>query len=94
MDLSRHGREDYTLEITTDPVTAPTDWEASFDGGRTWHTAVEDDDGFSAWLVAGRQAPDTVGDPGVELGTDSEPVVRLIDDPEVIIRDAPFITIT
>lgn len=90
MNLNPHGREYYEVGITTDPTTAPTDWEASFDSGDTWVAAI-DVGGHAAWLVEGAAAPAPAA--GVVLTVGVQPLVRLTDNPEVIVRSAPRIYI-
>ena len=87
MNLDRHGREYYKLTITTDPATTPTEWEASFDGGSTWVGAT-DVDGDASWLVEGPDAPPPVVGKVLAPGP-VHPRVRLIEDPEVIVRRPP-----
>lgn len=90
MRLDRHGREYYKPGVTTDPAVDPTDWEASFDGGETWVAAI-DDGGQAAWLVAG---PDAAAGTAVAVITRSvTPKVRLLDNPEIVVRDAPGISL-
>lgn len=91
MILSQHAREFYTLAIVTDPpVTA---WEASFDGGRTWH-AGQAVGGDTRWLLRGPAVPDDPGRPAVPVTRSVQPLVRGIDEPEVLIRVAPYIILT
>lgn len=94
MKLDPAGCEWYKLEITTDPATIPTDWEASIDGGTTYETAV-DVGGDPAWLTAG---PDYVPGPTptfVVTASRTHVKVRLIDNPETVIRSsAPAINLT
>lgn len=52
MNLSRHARETYAVEVTLDPVAAG-EWEASFDAGTTWLSGSDLGDGSTGWLVAG-----------------------------------------
>lgn len=89
MILSPQGREYYALTITTTPATQPTDWAASFDHGATWVTATAVD-GNSAWLVAGASADPTGA---VVVRTKTSPLVRLLDNPEIVVRSAPTIEI-
>lgn len=92
MNISRHGREHYDINITTTPpITA---WEASFDQGATWVTGTAltgEDVGWFRWLIAGPDA-----DPGtaivLPLGS-CTPLGRGIDTPEIVVRDLPRITI-
>lgn len=91
MELSRFAREFYGLEVTTTPATTATDWSASFDGGKTWTPAI-DVDGHSGWLVAGRQADPTGA--AARLSSGVTPLVRLIANPEIVVRSAPPITVT
>ena len=81
MILSAQGREYYQLSITTDPVTATTDWEASFDGGKTWVA------------VAGPNAP-AATPAGQTVPASMNPLVRLAAAPELIVRGAPRISLT
>lgn len=93
MKIDSAACEYYKLAIDTTPATAPTDWEASIDDGTTYVAATEVDD-KSAWLVAG---PDYEGGstPDFVTANSSESVkVRLIDNPETVIRPAPRITTT
>jgi hypothetical protein len=90
MKLTRIGREYLTVAISTEPEV--TGWEASFDGGTTW-TAGEQVGGDWRWLVAG---PDVVQDPVVGQVVVSETttvVLRAIDNPEVLIRKGPRVSI-
>lgn len=84
MKLSSYGREYYELTITTSPATIPTDWEASFDGGATWITALNVS-GNSAWLVRGTNAP--AGAAVAIITASLNPKVRLTLSPEIIVRD-------
>lgn len=94
MRLHVEAAEYYRLTITTDPSTPAADWQASFDGAATWHDAEVVSD-TSAWLVAG---PSFVGSgpsnpDAIVLTGSSRPLIRLLDDPETVIRSAPSITI-
>lgn len=96
MNLRPEAREFYVIEIPTDPQL--TVWEASFDNEATWvdGEAVPATDNWFRWLVSG---PDF--DPTGQVVADSEeltlgstvPIVRASDDPEVIYRKAPKITV-
>lgn len=90
MKLSRYGRENLKMTITTDPPL--TDWEASFDGGVTWVAGTPEDD-QTWWLLAG---PDVEQETAVAvLSRGSHPVmVRAIDDPEIIVRSATSVTVS
>lgn len=94
MELSRHGRELYKLEITTTPVVAS--WEASFDGGETWvaGTAATLESGTPVvqWLVAGPLA--ALGAAVAVIASDLIPKVRALSNPEIVVRNAPAITLT
>lgn len=91
MNLHRNGREYYALTITTTPTTTPTEWEASFDRGTTWIPAANVA-GNSAWLLAGGSADPT--DAVAVVSRRVTPLVRLIDAPEIVVRDAPIIHYT
>lgn len=92
MILDRGACEWLALEITTDPVTTPTQWEATFDDEVTW-VAASDIGGNSAWLIAG---PDYAGTSTPDFTTANSTTttvkVRLIDDPETVIRHAAKVT--
>ena len=98
MELSNHGREFYALQITTttsDGVPIPlSGWEASFDRGVTWDATVvrnlEDED-WATWLVAGADA--AVGTAVAVITRNTQPLVRAIDNPEILVDRAPVITI-
>lgn len=93
MKLHPTAVEYYALEITVDqPDVAASEWQASFDGGTTWSTAV-DVDGRSGWLLAGPEVASPGGAIVMPAGT-TYPVVRLVDSPELVVRDAPAITVT
>lgn len=85
--LSRHGREHYEQKITTTPPV--TVWEASFDGGTTWHsgTPVAGDPDWYRWLIAGDLA-----DPGAAVHVltpsteDHQVLARAVANPELIVR--------
>lgn len=70
---------------------APTGWEASFDGGLTWHPS-RDNAGRPGWLIAGADYP---GPGDSDDGTTADHVVirtvsvqvRLRDTPETLIDD-------
>lgn len=88
MHLPPNGREFYALTITTVPAVGATAWSASFDDGVTWHVA-EDQGGKSAWLVAG---PDVAQGTAVAvISADTQPYVRLTDNPAIVVRRAPAI---
>lgn len=91
MQLNRQAVEWYALEITTDPTV--TGWEASFDDGTTWLASTTvGTDGWFRWLVAGPDAP-TPGSATV-LAASLRPLVRAVENPEVVVRDAPRIYLT
>ena len=89
MHLSRQGVERYQPGPTTTPAIAASLWEASFDGGTTWHPA-EVVSSAPTWLVAGPAAPS----PGAAYVLPDTawvvPSLRFVNAPETIIRDATF----
>lgn len=98
MELSHHGRAFYALQITTTASdgTTPIEldaWEASFDGGLTWHnTTVRELDGedWSTWLLAGEDAEQ--GSAVAVISRPVAPLIRAIDSPEIVIaEDAPTV---
>lgn len=105
MLLKRAGREFYeflaTAYYNTGELVPPAVWEASFDHGETWHAAqvvthVAPDlpaGEFSAWLVAGPAfvPPEDDEEEAFVIARNLVPQIRLIDDPEHIIRDADSI---
>lgn len=91
MKLSRYGRENLKMTITTEPPL--TDWEASFDGGQNWIAGTPEEDGQTWWLVAGPNVEQ--GSAVVVLARGSHPVmVRAIDNPEIIVRSATNVTVS
>lgn len=88
--LHREGRQYYALRIETDEPA--TGWEASFDGGATYVPAVEAD-GESRWLVNGPTFdPDSAPlAPSILIAANMRPLLRLIDNPEVIVHQGPAI---
>ena len=91
MNLNRHAREFYTLGIVTQPPI--TTWEASFDAGRTWHPG-EQVGQDTRWLLRGSAIPDDPARPAVEVALTVRPLVRWVDDPEVVVRDAPHVIVS
>lgn len=91
-ELLPGGVEKYQLTITTEPAVTAARWSLSLDRGDTW-TDATDTDGLSTWLIANASA-DTPSAPAIVLtpGTYT-PLIRCIDDPEVIVRNAPTIVI-
>ena len=91
MNLNRHAREFYTLGIVTQPPITTS--EASFDAGRTWHPG-EQVGQDTRWLLRGSAIPDDPARPAVEVALTVRPLVRGVDDPEVVVRDAPHVIVT
>ncbi len=91
MELTRWGKEWYALEIATEP---PVDaWEASFDDGETWHGSTEvGTDGWSNWLVAGTEADPAEAVAILPRGR-TKPKIRGVDNPEIIVREPPYINV-
>lgn len=99
MILDSAACEWYGLKIDTVPDAPSTDWEASFDEGATYLPATpiagvidgQTVEGLAGWLIAG---PNYDGDsePDFATAVAYTPVkVRLIDNPETVIHDAPRI---
>lgn len=88
--LSRHGREHYDQKIATSPPILA--WEASFDGGLTWHAgeplAPAEPDWYR-WLVAGDLADIGTADAQLTPTGDRDliPLARSIANPEIIVRN-------
>jgi hypothetical protein len=82
--------DDYELRIVTDPQV--TDWEASFDRGKTWFLSTPDDQDptIFRWLVAGAKAvPDPLEAQPLFIITQTvTPIVRLNSDPRTLVRSA------
>lgn len=93
MFLPPSGSEFYDLTIVTVPQI--TGWEASFDGGVTWVAAVTDgnDNTHYKWLLAG---PTCVGEDvsAVQITTDVQPLVRATAAPEIVVRKAPYVSLS
>lgn len=103
MMLSRHARIWWRKGITSDPPVAG--WQASFDNGATWVDAITqalvpawDPDDYG-WLIAGPDCTETdataPGIPVVHLDVDCPiPLLRAIDNPEVVVEheDGIFLT--
>lgn len=84
MQLDAHGRETYKLRLATTPPLS--NWEASFDGGTTWHAGVPIDgepDGYG-WLLAGHLA-DPTGAVHV-ITSNNLPHVRAVSGGEIVAR--------
>ena len=64
-----------------------------FDGGRTWHPG-EQVGQDTRWLLRGSAIPDDPARPAVEVALTVRPLVRGVDDPEVVVRDAPHVIVT
>jgi hypothetical protein len=71
----------------------PDDQIASFDAGRTWHPG-EQVGQDTRWLLRGSAIPDDPARPAVEVALTVRPLVRGVDDPEVVVRDAPHVIVT
>lgn len=98
MKLRPQERRWYSLPLTVTDATGtavtvpPTDWEASFDHGTTWHRAVANPDvpSLPAWLIAHPAFPGP-GDTSttvagqIIIGASVSPLVRLVDQPETTI---------
>lgn len=94
MILDQAACEWMKLALVTEPVTVPTDWEASIDGGTTWVTATAID-ASSAWLTAG---PNYAGPEAPDFTITTTPSttrvkVRLVEAPETVIRSATRISV-
>ena len=94
MDLHSAAREFYDLGITTDPAVSGG-WELSVDAGATW-VAGEAVTGGARWLVRGPSFTPDVGDVTVStlVSASVQPLVRVVDTPETVVRDAPLIRLT
>lgn len=83
--------EEYWLKIETEPAVPADRWTLAFNG--VSHSCTTPDGVWSVWLIANSSAvsppPEAiVGTPGTYT-----PRVECIDDPEVIVRNAPTIVI-
>lgn len=96
MNLRPEAREFYVLQITTAPQISG--WQASFDAEATWVAAelVADTTDTFRWLVSGPDFDPTgqavAASASLALGS-TIPIVRAADNPEVIYRKAPKITV-
>lgn len=106
MKLRPQERRWYSLPIavtdaTGAPVTvAPSEWEASFDHGLTWHRAVANPDlpTLPAWLIThpafpGPDDPSTTVAGQIIIPASVAPLVRLIDQPETSITPTETISV-
>jgi hypothetical protein len=91
----------YSIQVQTN-IPVLEGWEASFDRGATWKPGEIDPNnpGYWRWLVYGPTFLTTVGtsitpvpDTPVIPEEGITPIVRLIDDPLIIIGDAPRIEV-
>lgn len=89
MILHRQAREFYTLAIDTTP-SVNGGWEASFDNGQTW-AAGQTADGAWRWLLAGPGAPADDNVPDAVITRSTAPLVRAVDTPEFVVRQAPTV---
>lgn len=107
MKLHRQERRYFapTLSVIdyngTPVVVPPTSWQASFDKGLTWITAVEHPDltGQPAWLLRGPNFPGPGDSSTTITGTITipgytGPLVRLVDTPETAIVKTESISLT
>lgn len=87
------GREYLTWDLTGLPAGVTSGLDVTFDDGATWHPA-EIVDGDARLLVAG---PDATGNPPgtVALTTTGRlrPQMRLVDNPEIVIRGAGIVDV-
>lgn len=91
MRLHPTGREYYDPGPATEP--AVTAWEASFDGGDTWHAPTTVDDGRPLWLIAGPNA-----DPDAQVlavvDRTVRPLLRATDTPELLVQRGPVVKVS
>lgn len=93
MFLPPTGSEYYDQTIITVPQL--TNWEASFDDGTTWIPAVTDpnDNTHYRWLLKGPNCPQADGSATL-ISAETQPLIRAIGNPEVIIRKPSLISLT
>lgn len=92
MNLDPHARRYYRLQIDVTPTAAaPTEWEASFDGGANWFRAVPVD-GLPAWLVAGPLAEQGTAVAVLPYGS-TAPRIRLVAGAEIEVETPPTIDV-
>lgn len=95
MNLSRYGREHYDIKLVTDPQVSAM--EASFDDGMSWvagDALTGEDAGWFRWLVSGPSAePESPVDAVVLSVGKHTPIGRATDNPEVIVRELPAISV-
>lgn len=89
MQLHHLAREYYTLVIDTTPEIST--WEASFDNGLTWVAGEHVGLRTMRWLLAGADADPTNA---TVLTGKARPMIRVVDNPEVVVRNAPTIYYT
>ena len=106
-ELHRQDRQYYTLadlqvrDISGAIVAvSPTDWEASFDEGLTWHDATVHPNlpTASCWRIYGPNFPGPGTSAVIEVGDilcaeTIDPIVRLVKNPEVRNVRAPRVNL-
>lgn len=93
MILHRQARELHVVEIVTDPPTAISAWEASYDDGVTWVPPVTAG-ARTGWLLAGPACTEAPAAGQVTITRTVTPLFRLRDKPELVIRDGPQVILT
>lgn len=91
MNLNPRACEYYRLLITTTPTVDADAWEMSIDDGATWKASQVVDDA-PAWLIKGSAYAGVETDP-ILVSATVEPLLRLVDSPETIVRSAPIIRV-
>lgn len=90
MQMQREGREWVSWDLA-EPPAGPL--EVSFDGGEQWHDMERDGDTVRV-LIAGPEAgTNPAGTVPLPLGR-SVATIRMVDDPEILVRRAGPIDIT
>ena len=90
MELSPLGKELYDPGPSTEPEVDPATWQASFDGGDTWEAPTDTEGGRPKWLVAGPDSDDP-SDAVAVITQTTRPLLRVNDNPEVIVANGPYI---
>lgn len=88
--LPAAGREYLTATLTEAPEA--TELEVSFDEGDTWHETTRDGDTVTVLVAGPDSEDDPVGTVALPLGR-SRVSLRVVDEPEVLIRFAGAIDV-
>lgn len=91
MKLPRTGREFYVQK----PDPADAAWEASFDGGLTWHAgaAVPGDAASVRWLLEGPAFVGAADPAAIPVTRDTSPTLRTLAGAETLVRQGARVSL-